>query len=213
MTGAAGGLAGGLWARLDAQAARGRVVRARRRRFRPAHAREPRCRGRRGPTRRDQPRGQGRHRDRDPGAAARRPRARDRRPLRARRLDARILDLQEILEAGDEPAIEEAGAALAVRDRCATARLDAVSTEIAVEANPPARACRAHPRAGLAARRSARTCGDRLPARSEPRSPCCSRAGGLRTTLQARAERAGAHDRARARAGTSTCPASSCHRR
>ena len=28
------------------------------------------------------------------------------------RFDARILDLQEILEAGDEPAIEEAGAAL-----------------------------------------------------------------------------------------------------
>ena len=88
MTGAAGGLSGGLWAVHGADARARRAVDPRRARLRRAHARLPRRRHRRGQARRADAAGQARRRDRDAHAPGRRAAARDRRHGRARRASA-----------------------------------------------------------------------------------------------------------------------------
>ena len=131
MTGAAGGLAGGLWCALGA--------RARRRARRSCSTRSTSTRGCAraravivGEGRLDATSlaGQDRRRDRDPRAPdAACPAHAIVGSCALERFDARILDLQEILEAGDEPALEAAAAALVPRDLSATATLARVSAE------------------------------------------------------------------------------------
>ena len=111
MTGAAGGLAGGLWARLSAELVAGApFVLAALDFDRGLDASRAVIVGEGRVDRRASR--EDRRRDRDPGAP-------DGVPTHAivgscalDRFDARILDLQEILEAGDEPAIEAAAATL-----------------------------------------------------------------------------------------------------
>ena len=79
MTGAAGGLSGGLWAAFGAELVPGRVVRARRRRVRPPDAGRAGGRHRRGQARRAEPRRQARLGDRHPRAPVRRALLRGRR--------------------------------------------------------------------------------------------------------------------------------------